>query len=78
MCRALADCFTFPIQSKVEEWKATIKMIDREHSRLGIVIILLFISENNNLYRFNSNFHGIFIQFSYNFVVLTLENKEST
>jgi hypothetical protein len=33
MCRALADCFTFPIQSKVEEWKATIKMIDREHAR---------------------------------------------
>ena len=29
----MSDCFTYPIQNKVEEWKKMVKLIDRDHTR---------------------------------------------
>ena len=30
---ALVDCFSFPIQSKMEGWKKSIMLLDKEHSK---------------------------------------------
>ena len=58
LCSALLECMILPLQDKLEEWRKTVGIIDKEHAKeykKVKIIIWLFIDVKHALYKFMEN-----------------------